>query len=131
VNPTKEYRGDGGTEGQKKQGPTYYSWYYRLPPFVEGLALEGEDGDPYGGPEALMQKARAKKLEDAQEALAKERVAALRERTKEAATQPWYRDYFPNGEKDPETGEILNAPGTLPGEAPIKPSIEGQDDDKE
>ena len=45
---------------------------------------------------------------------------------------PWYREYFPNGEYDYETGKMINAPGTLPGETPIAGAIEGQvDDDKE
>ena len=101
-----------------------------LPEFIpRDAALELHRDDEPPCPSALTP--LAKKLEDAQEALAKERVAALKERCKEAATMPWYRDYFPNGEKDPETGEILNAPGTLPGETPLKPRAEGQDDDKE
>ena len=49
-------------------------------------------------------------------------------RVAEAAQQPWYRDYFPDGEVDPTTGEIVNAPGTLPGEVAIAPC---DADDKE
>ena len=51
TSPSKHYAGDGGAVSIKQQGPTYYTWHYRLPPFVEGLAMEGEAGDPRGGPE--------------------------------------------------------------------------------
>jgi hypothetical protein len=132
IHPVKVYRGDGGVVDNKTQGPTYYSWYYRLPPFVAGLALEGEEGDPLGGPEARLRLARAKKLEQDQADLNEERLAALKARCKEQATMPWYRDYFPNGEYDYETGKMVNTPGTLPGETPPLQTIEGQiDDDKE
>ena len=132
IHPVKVYRGDGGVVDNKTQGPTYYSWYYRLPPFVAGLALEGEEGDPLGGPEARLRLARAKKLEQDQADLNEERLAALKARCKEQATMPWYRDYFPNGEYDYETGKMINTPGTLPGETPPLQTIEGQiDDDKE
>ena len=126
--PSKHYAGDGGAVSIKQQGPTYYTWHYRLPPFVEGLALEGEAGDPRGGPEALLRAARLKKLELQQEQLQEERATALRARVAEAAKQPWYRDYFPDGEVDPATGEVVNAPGTLPGEVAIAPC---DADDKE
>ena len=92
------------------------------------LALEGESGDPRGGPEALLRAARLKKLELQQEQLQEERATALRKRVAEAATQPWYRDYFPEGEVDPTTGAIVNAPGTLPGEVAVAPA---DADDKE
>lgn len=98
---------------------------------MEGLALEGEDGDALGGPEAKLRAARLERLEKDQEALAAERVAALKERCKEQATMPWYRTYFPDGEVDPDTGAVVNAPGTLPGEAPVASRADGQDDDKE
>ena len=102
----RHYAGDGGAVSPTQQGPTYYTWHYRLPPFVEGLALEGESGDPRGGPEALLRAARLKKLELQQEQLQEERATALRARVAEAAQQPWYRDYFPEGEVDPATGEV-------------------------
>lgn len=132
INPDKVYRGDGGTIDNKTQGPTYYSWYYRLPPFVAGLALEGEEGDALDGPEARLYAARETRMVQETEDLNEARLVALRARCKEQATMPWYRDYFPDGEKDPETGEMLNAFGTLPGEE-AKLAIEGQeaDDDKE
>jgi hypothetical protein len=38
------------------KGPMFYSWYYRLPPWMPGLALEGEDGDYNNGPLALKKK---------------------------------------------------------------------------
>jgi hypothetical protein len=133
VYPTKVYRGDGGVVDNKTQGPTYFSWYYRLPPFVAGLALEGEEGDEVGGPEARLRQARGKRLAQDQEDLNEERLAALRARCKEQATMPWYRDYFPDGEKDPKTGEQINAYGTLPGEDAKPLALEGAevDDDKE
>jgi hypothetical protein len=128
TSPSKVYGGDGGAVSMKQQGPSIYTWHYRLPPFVEGLALEGESGDPRGGPEALLRAARLKKLELQQEQLHEARATALRKRVAEAATQPWYRDYFPEGEVDPTTGDIVNAPGTLPGEVALAP---GDADDKE
>ena len=38
------------------KGPMFYSWYYRLPPWMPGLCLEGEDGDYMNGPLALKKK---------------------------------------------------------------------------
>ena len=131
VYPTKVYRGDGGVVDNKTKGPMYYSWYYRLPPFVTGLALEGEEGDPLGGPEARLRQNRLKKIEQDQQDLNEERLAALKARCKEQSTMPWYRDYFPNGEYDPETKQIINAPGTLPGETPLTITDGQVDDDKE
>lgn len=115
--PSKVYAGDGGAIGPGQQGPTWYTWSYRLPPFVEGLALEGESGDPRGGPEALLRAQRLAKMEREQDVLLEARNAALSARVIEAGTQPWYRDYFPEGELDPVSGALVNAPGTLPGEA--------------
>ncbi|KAH8072159.1 hypothetical protein JL720_11200 [Aureococcus anophagefferens] len=91
----------------------------------------GREGDPLGGPRPGSA-SRAKKLEQDQADLNEERLAALKARCKEQATMPWYRDYFPNGEYDYETGKMINTPGTLPGETPPLQTIEGQiDDDKE
>eukprot|EP00634_Sargassococcus_sp_CCMP2135_P016900 CAMPEP_0198649840 /NCGR_PEP_ID=MMETSP1467-20131203/4556_1 /TAXON_ID=1462469 /ORGANISM="unid. sp., Strain CCMP2135" /LENGTH=287 /DNA_ID=CAMNT_0044385647 /DNA_START=14 /DNA_END=877 /DNA_ORIENTATION=+ len=45
-----------GVPGGK--GPAFYSWYYRLPPWMPGLVLEGEDADYLNGPLALKLKAR-------------------------------------------------------------------------
>lgn len=115
--PSKVYAGDGGAISPGQQGPTWYTWSYRFPPFVEGLALEGESGDPRGGPEALLRAQRLAKMEREQDALLEARNAALSARAKEAGTQPWYRDFFPEGELDPVSGALVNAPGTLPGEA--------------
>ena len=84
---------------------------------MEGLALEGESGDPRGGPEALLRAQRLAKMERKQDVLLEARNAALSARVIEAGTQPWYRDYFPEGELDPVSGALVNAPGTLPGEA--------------
>lgn len=35
------------------KGPMFYSWYYRLPPWMPGLVKEGEAGDYLNGPIAL------------------------------------------------------------------------------
>lgn len=40
------------------KGPMFYSWYYRLPPWMPGLVLEGEEGDHLNGPTALKIKAQ-------------------------------------------------------------------------
>lgn len=40
------------------KGPMFYSWYYRLPPWMPGLVLEGEEGDYLNGPTALKIKAQ-------------------------------------------------------------------------
>lgn len=42
------------------KGPMFYSWYYRLPPWMPGLVKEGEDGDYLNGPTALKIKAQQK-----------------------------------------------------------------------
>ena len=45
------------TSGDAK-GPCFFSWYYRLPPWMPGLVLEGEDADYLNGPFALKLKER-------------------------------------------------------------------------
>lgn len=77
------------------KGPTFYSWFYRLPPWMPGLVLEGEEGDPISGPIALKRKAaeeqsnRERECEIERGLLAlKEKISAQRELSKPTAAEP-------------------------------------------
>lgn len=87
--PNKVYGGDHGGKGA-----TFYSWYYRLPPFVTGLYLEGENGDPVDGAVAKLRQKKQDRLSDELQALSLERLAALKRRVADEQTRPWYENYF-------------------------------------
>ncbi|KAJ1456735.1 hypothetical protein M885DRAFT_517165 [Pelagophyceae sp. CCMP2097] len=82
---------EGGLDAiEGTRNPTYYSWYYRLPPFVAGLALEGEAGDLENGPVARALRARADRAWEDQLDLNAQRLEALEARVAEDRAQPWY-----------------------------------------
>ncbi len=67
-----------GMPGNK--GPIFYSWYYRLPPWMPGLCLEGEDGDYISGPLALKRKAKEERERIFREKINEEQLIKLKAR---------------------------------------------------
>lgn len=65
------------------KGPIFYSWYYRLPPFMPGLVLEGEDGDYVSGPIALKRKAKDERERILREKENEENFLSLKQKAKE------------------------------------------------
>jgi hypothetical protein len=65
------------------KGPMFYSWYYRLPPWMPGLALEGEDGDYISGPIAMRRKAKEEKDRIKSEQQNEENLIKLKARVQE------------------------------------------------
>ncbi|KAJ1463066.1 hypothetical protein M885DRAFT_504595 [Pelagophyceae sp. CCMP2097] len=65
------------------KGPIFYSWFYRLPPWMPGLVLEGEAGDPLNGPLALKLRKKYEHEDMMAEKLAEDRVADLKRRAQE------------------------------------------------
>ena len=69
------------------EGPTFYSWYYRLPPWMPGLCLEGEDGDYIAGPIALKRKAKEERERVFMEQTNEENLVKLKARAQEQRAQ--------------------------------------------
>ena len=65
------------------EGPMFYSWYYRLPPWMPGLCLEGEDGDYISGPLALKRKAKEERERIFHEKEDEENLIKLKARAKD------------------------------------------------
>ena len=79
----------------------FYSWYYRLPPWMPGLCLEGEDGDYIAGPIALKRKAKEERERVAMERTNEEnlvklcvpRLAAVAARAWSGVAAPSYAEF--------------------------------------
>ncbi|KAJ8602574.1 hypothetical protein CTAYLR_008769 [Chrysophaeum taylorii] len=74
-------------------GPTWYTWFYRLPPYLMNLAVEGEEDDYLNGPIARRYKKKAQAEALLDKKLLDERKAALDARAANEKTKDWYKQY--------------------------------------
>ena len=89
------------------RGPlTYWSWYYRMPPFLHGLWLPGEFGDGDNGPRALKYAEQRNKFFDDEKNYIINRLNAVRLRIADEQQQPWYHDYIGKYKTTEETPTV-------------------------
>eukprot|EP00633_Aureoumbra_lagunensis_P006019 CAMPEP_0197315094 /NCGR_PEP_ID=MMETSP0891-20130614/36697_1 /TAXON_ID=44058 ORGANISM="Aureoumbra lagunensis, Strain CCMP1510" /NCGR_SAMPLE_ID=MMETSP0891 /ASSEMBLY_ACC=CAM_ASM_000534 /LENGTH=399 /DNA_ID=CAMNT_0042803881 /DNA_START=47 /DNA_END=1246 /DNA_ORIENTATION=- len=98
---------------------TYYSWYFRLPPFLNFLWLEGELGDDENGPDARKLIEKKERYFASERAWANKRLAAIKKRIHEQKSEPWYKKYFGEYTED-EIEDTTSQDIDIPDERPIR-----------